>query len=98
MFNIDTCQFRQITVEDCINYTLYQGIEEKVNYAVNSYFNNHKVTLEDLENAELYKFLERILLKIGNSPEIVADSKKYNLDQRYLYIVIKKHVLLRLKK
>lgn len=93
MLSIDLKEYNRIEVIECINYALYPTLENKIRTTVNSYIKKG-VDIKNLSENELYDFLMYVLLRVGNSNEWIETSSKYQLTQRYLYIVIRKHVLL----
>ena len=91
----DVPQFLSVSLQDCLNYDIYPNLETLTRNAVES-------TLKKIEDYELNSkeqkveyFLQHILLKLSSNNTWYMISNENNLDQLYLYKVIRKYLYLK---
>ncbi|GAA0123452.1 hypothetical protein UT300018_27700 [Clostridium faecium] len=88
--------FLNISIEDCLNYTPHEKLENTIKSSTESLIkkitNDMDNTLSEEDLIEY--FLQQILLRISAHDKWISLRDKHNLDQDYLYTVIKKHVYL----
>lgn len=96
LITVNIEQFKSITMEDCLNYVP----DEKLESIVKSYVSNLLKIMRDKRYASLTKedklqfFLQQLLLKITANSIWITSRDKSQLDQQYLYTVIRKHLFL----
>lgn len=94
--NLNLQQFLSICMEDCLNYNPHQELENIVKQYANALVkslrssNYRNLSTED----KLDYFLKQILLKIATHNVWIKLSIENNLNQNYLYTVIKKYLFL----
>ncbi|AOY75390.1 hypothetical protein [Clostridium formicaceticum] len=90
--NLD--QFLNISLEECLNYTPYSQIESIVKSNTESIVKSIKtIKYKNLpDNEKLLVFLKSILLKITIHRNWIDMRDTYDLDQQYLYTVIKRYL------
>lgn len=96
LITVNVEQFKSLTMEDCLNYIP----EEKLENVVKSHVLSVLKLLKDKKYASLSMedkmqfFLQQLLLKITANNIWITSRDKSNLDQKYLYTVIRKHLFL----
>lgn len=96
LITVDVEQFKSITMEDCLNYIP----EDKLENTVKSHVSNVLKILNDKKYVSLSKedklqfLLQQLLLKITANSIWITNRDKSQLDQKYLYTVIRKHLFL----
>lgn len=93
---IQVQDFLNISLEDCLNYTPYEKLENTIKSSTESLIK--KIT-NDTNNIlpkedKIVYFLQQMLLRISTHDKWISLRDKHNLDQNYLYTVIKKHLYL----
>jgi hypothetical protein len=92
---IDTNFFANITLVECLNYPIYPALEDIVRTHVvniNKQICNKKYSFDKDEKVEY--FLQQILLRLAGNPVWLTIQDGNNLDQNYLYKVIRKNLLI----
>lgn len=96
LITVNVEQFKSLTMEDCLNYIP----EEKLENVVKSHVSNVLKMLKDKRYISLSKedklqfLLQQLLLKITANSIWITSRDKSQLDQQYLYTVIRKHLFL----
>lgn len=93
----DATQFVNIPLQDCLNYDVFQNLEVIIKNAVDSVIKSQeKYNLKTNENEQkVMLFLQHILLRISTNETWIRLSKENNLNQLYLYKVIRKYLYLK---
>lgn len=93
--SFDGESFLNISLEECLSYDVYQKLELIVKNAVD-------LTIKKIEHYDSISkeqkpeyFLQHILLRLSTNDIWLKLSKENNLNQLYLYKVIRKHLYLR---
>lgn len=94
--NINILKFKSILLEECLNYVPYKKLESIVKSSTETLvkkINGDESSVSIAEDRVAY-FLEQILLRLSGHESWINTRDKYNLDQKYLYTVIKKYLYL----
>lgn len=96
LITVNIEQFKSITMEDCLNYTPDKKLESLVGSCVS---NSLKILKSNKQGSatkeDRVKFLlQHVLLKASANTTWITTRDKSNLDQLYLYTVIRKHLFI----
>ncbi|SHH75882.1 hypothetical protein SAMN02745135_01992 [Caloranaerobacter azorensis DSM 13643] len=85
-----------ISIEECLNYTPFEKLENSIKYHVKSLIKKvNRSKYKNLSKDEkLQYFLTQLLLRTSSNPNWANLKDSEQLDQRYLYTVIKKYMLI----
>ena len=92
--SISVTQFKSITIDDCLNY---ENVHTRLESLVKSYIETYLKKIQDnnlTTDSNIKEFLQHMLLRISGNNTWIQLSTEYDLDQHYLYIVIRKHLFL----
>lgn len=97
LITVDVEQFKNITMKDCLNYTPDKKLESLVGSCVSNSLKILKSKKQGSTTKEdRIKFLlQNILLKVSTNATWITTRDKSNLDQLYLYTVIRKHLFIK---
>lgn len=95
MLTINISKFNEISLEDTLNYTVHSQKLEGTIATITRYSLkclNEKKDSQDLSEDEIIMFyLTKCLLSISSNPVWIQNSNKHELDEVYLYVVLKKY-------
>lgn len=93
--NFDIPQFVSIPLQDCLNYDIYPNLENIIKNIVESSFNKMNSFNLNSREQKIEYFLQHALLRLSANNTWLNLSKENNLDQLYLYKMIRKYLYLK---
>jgi len=96
LITVEVEQFKNITMKDCLNYTPDKKLESLVGSCVSNSLKILKSKKQgSTTKADQIEFLlQHVLLKVSSNITWITTRDKSNLDQLYLYTVIRKHLFI----
>lgn len=89
--NINVTRFRNVGVEEYLNYIPHQKLETTLNYMTPKILGSMKKRFEDINSDEaIFYFLEQALLRLCINKNWTTISKAENLSEDYLYVCLKR--------
>jgi hypothetical protein len=92
---IDTIYFTNISLAECLNYPVFTNLEYIVKHyviSINKQICSKKYNYDS--NDKIEYFLQQMLLRLAGNPVWLSIQNGNNLDQYYLYKVIRKNLFI----